>query len=169
MDCFRRFLSLGLQHLVLSLLMAVTAKASLFVQSSFVLLLLGFFGSLLSFLAFALAIHTLFDKARIGGLFSVVVRAMMTLLCEGLAVIAFFFNFEITREKMAAGLRGSLPTFSGSKRVRTIIADDLLDCCSLYLWSLLATRCRIDDFAEVGRPCCFGLLDSYIRGPHAAS
>lgn len=69
------FVSLGSQYVIMSLLMAIASKASLFAMSDFFLLLLGFSLSLFSFLAFALAVHTLFDKARTGGLFSVVVFA----------------------------------------------------------------------------------------------
>ena len=69
------FASLGLQYFAMALLMAIASKVSLFENGSFILLLLGYWLSLVSFMACAFAVHTLFNKAKTGGLFMIVVFA----------------------------------------------------------------------------------------------
>ena len=56
------YVSLGSVYFVLALLMAIASKAALFASSSFLLLLLGFWLSLIAFMAFSFAVHTLFSK-----------------------------------------------------------------------------------------------------------
>ena len=66
------FASLGLQYFAMALLMAIACKVSLFENGSFILLLpLVYWLSLVSFMACAVAVHTLFNKAKTGGLFMV--------------------------------------------------------------------------------------------------
>ena len=55
----------------MALLMAIACKVSLFENGSFILLLLVYWLSLVSFMACAFAVHTLFNKAKTGGLFMV--------------------------------------------------------------------------------------------------
>ena len=56
------YVSLGSVYFILALLMTIASKAALFASSSFLLLLLGFWLSLIAFMAFSFAVHTLFSK-----------------------------------------------------------------------------------------------------------
>ena len=56
------YVSLGSVYFILALLMAIASKAALFASSSFLLLLLGFWLSLIAFMAFSFAVHTLFSE-----------------------------------------------------------------------------------------------------------
>lgn len=67
------YLSLGLTYFIMSLLMAIASKASLFAESSFFLVFMGYWLCLISFMAFSLFFHTFFSKAKTGGLFNVIV------------------------------------------------------------------------------------------------
>lgn len=67
------YLSLGSTYVVLALFMALASKASLFAQSSFILVLLGYWLCLVAFMAFSFFFHTFFSKAKTGGLFNVIV------------------------------------------------------------------------------------------------
>ena len=66
-------LALGLQYFLTALLMAVASKLCLFEKASFGLLLLGYWASLTALMALAWCLHTLFHKAKTGGLVTVVV------------------------------------------------------------------------------------------------
>ena len=67
------YLSLGSTYMVMAVLMATVSKASLFAQSSFILVLLGYWLCLLAFMSFSFFFHTFFSKARTGGLFNVII------------------------------------------------------------------------------------------------
>ena len=69
------FVTLGVQYFVMALLMTVASKISLFQQADIVLLMFGYWISLISFMAFAWAIHTIFNQASIGGLFTIIAFA----------------------------------------------------------------------------------------------
>ena len=56
------YVSLGSVYFILALLMAIASKAALFASSHFLLLLLGFWLSLIAFMAFSFAVHTLFSE-----------------------------------------------------------------------------------------------------------
>ena len=56
------YVSLGSVYFILALLMTIASKAALFASSSFLLLLLGFWLSLIAFMAFSFAVHTLFSE-----------------------------------------------------------------------------------------------------------
>jgi ABC-type multidrug transport system ATPase subunit len=69
------FASLGLVYFVMALGMSIASKVSLFENADFILLLLGYWLCLVSFMAFSFTLHTLFNKAKTGGLFNVVIFA----------------------------------------------------------------------------------------------
>lgn len=65
--------ALGLLYFLTVLLMAVASKLCLFEKAAFGLLLLGYWASLTALMALAWCLHTLFHKAKTGGLVTVVV------------------------------------------------------------------------------------------------